>query len=90
MTMSCESLETLIFVYKMQRGEQAVTRHRRDCGTVSRSLSAPYSGGSVMNESQFLEYRKRYGRRPFTQEPRDHRCMERWKLHLALADGVVL
>ena len=82
--MSCDALEPLIFIYKAQRGQQAVTRHRRDCGTAARSLASPHTGGMMMTESEFLEYRRQYrldNHRPYTQEPQDHQCMERRRLH---------
>lgn len=89
--MSCEDLEPLISIGQLTNRRFPVTRHRRDCGTVIRSMASKYSGCDVMNESTFTDRRKRYYRAgKYRHLPQDHSCMERWKLHLALAEGGVM
>lgn len=85
--MTCENLEPLVTITRSY-GRDYATRHRRDCGVAMRSMSAPSASGSTMNESEY-EQRRHSPVRASYPIPKDHKCMERWKLHLALAEGVI-
>ena len=78
--MTCNTLEPLITITKATRGRgYDVTRHRRDCGVARRSLSAPHSGGSTMNQTEFLQR--------YQHIPQDHKCMKRRVKHHLQDEG---
>lgn len=89
--MTCNTLEPLITITKATRGRgYDVTRHRRDCGMVGRSMCAPSSGGVTMNQTEFMERRYSARRGAYMQEPKDHNCMKRRTAHRIRDEGDIL
>lgn len=87
--MSCENLEPIITITKAKHRRYDVTRHRRDCGMLRRSMIAP-RGGLTINQTEFLNRGVSGEQGPFEYVPRDHKCMKRRNHHLALAESVTV
>ncbi len=78
--MSCDTLEPLITITKAKGGKYDVTRHRRDCGMLRRSMVAP-RGGLTINQTEFFNRGVSGEQGPFEYVPLDHKCMKRRYLH---------
>lgn len=88
--MSCHTLEPLITITHATRDRgYDVTRHRRDCGVVMRSMSAANAGGSTMNQTEFLNRGVEGHQGPYEIIPRDHVCMKRRYSHLAKEGAII-
>ena len=75
--MTCHTLEPLITITKATRNRgYDVTRHRRDCGMVKRSLSSAGAIGSTINQTEFLKRFVEGHRGPYECIPQDHKCMK--------------
>lgn len=88
--MSCHVLEPLITITKATRGRgYDVTRHRRNCGVALRSMSAPNSGGTTMNQTEFLDRGEEGCQEQYLTITKDHNCMKRRYSHMA-KEGAIL
>lgn len=86
--MTCHTLEPLITITKATRGRgYDVTRHRRDCGVVKRSLSATGAIGSTINQTEFLQRGVEGQQGPYEYVPQNHTCMKRRAAHHLKDEG---
>ncbi len=89
--MTCNTLEPLITITRATRGrDYDVTRHRRDCGIAERSLSAENSGGSTMNQTEFLQRGVEGCTGPYNAVPKNHACMKRRTAHRIRDEGAII